>query len=282
MADKILEGKVVLMTGAGRGLGRAMSLGLVEAGATVTMIDLDKDVLKDAAQAAEKIGGQGCVLPLVADVTSQENTEIVMKKTIENFGRISVLVNNAAIGPQVFGDDVFVNPSKFWETDVRKWRRVLEVNAYGQHLMAIMAMPYMLEQGWGRIINLTTSLNTMYLKGCGAYGPSKAAAEANTSIMAQDLEGTGVTANVLIPGGPANTRMIPEASGLARDKLVQPEAMKAPVIWLASDSSDGINGMRFQAALWDAGRSQEKNIEKAGAPVAWSQLGAQAIWPDDD
>lgn len=282
MADTILEGKVVLMTGAGRGLGRAMSLSLVEAGATVTMIDLDKDVLKEAAQAAEKIGGQGCVLPLVADVTSQENAEIVMQKTIEKFGRISVLVNNAAIGPQVIADDVFENPPKFWEPNVAQWRRMLEVNAYGQHLMAIKAVPYMLEQGWGRIINSTTSLNTMYLKGCGAYGPSKAAAEANTSIMAQDLEGTGVTANVLIPGGPANTRMIPEASGLARDKLVQPEAMKAPVIWLASDSSDGINGMRFQAALWDAGRSQEENIEKAGAPVAWTQLGPQAIWPDDD
>ena len=279
MADKFLEGKVVLMTGAGRGLGRAMALGLVEAGASVTMIDLDKDVLGEAVAMAEKVGGQGCALPMVADVTSEENAETVMNKTIEQFGKISVLVNDAAIGPQVIGDDLFANPVKFWEPDIAMWRRTLDVNAFGPHLMATKAVPHMVEQGWGRIINVTTSLNTMYLKGAGGYGPSKAALEANTLIMAQDVDGTGVTANVLIPGGPANTRMIPEASGLARDELVQPTQMVPPVTWLASDASASINGMRFQAALWDASQSPEENIELAGAALAWQQLGAQAIWP---
>ena len=99
--------------------------------------------------------------------------------------------------------------------------------------------------------------------------------------MAQDLERTGVTANVLVPGGPADTRMIPEASGFARDNLIQPTVMVAPSVWLASDASAEINGMRFLAALWDPDASAEINIEKAGANVAWQQLGTQAIYPDE-
>ena len=282
MPERILEGTVVLMTGAGRGLGRAMALGLVEAGASVTMIDVDEDVLQEAVAAAQRAGGQGSAMAVVADVTEERNAEEVVAKTIERFGRIGVLVNDAAIGPQAVGDALFADPVKFWQPDAALWRRVLDVNAYGSHLMAIKAVPHMLARGRGRIVNVTTSLDTMYLKGGGAYGPSKAALEANTLIMARDLEGTGVTANVLIPGGPANTRMIPEASGFARDALVQPQRMVAPVVWLASEASASINGMRFQAALWEAGRSPDENVAAAGAPVAWQQLGAQAIRPDRD
>jgi 3-oxoacyl-[acyl-carrier protein] reductase len=279
MAEKILAGKVVMMTGAGRGLGRAMSLGLVEAGAVVTMIDVDRDVVVDAAKAAERIGGQGCAMPLAADVTSRKNAEEAVAKTLERFGKISVLVNDAAIGPQAVTPDLWKKPPKFWETDPELWLRMIEVNAFGTHLMASVIVPHMIERKWGRIINVTTSLDTMYLKGCGAYGPSKAASEANTAIMAQDLEGTGVTANVLVPGGPANTRMIPEATGIARDTLIQPEKMVPPVVWLASDDSNDINGMRFRAAAWDTVLPRDTRIAQAGAPVAWKQLGAQAIHP---
>jgi 3-oxoacyl-[acyl-carrier protein] reductase len=279
MPDKTLMGKVVVMTGAGRGLGRAMALGLAEAGASVTLVDLDRDVLMDAAAAVERVGGQGCALPVEADVTSRANAREVLDRTLDRFGKVSVLVNDAAIGPQAITKDLWKNPPKFWETDPELWQRMIQVNAYGTHLMAITVVPHMIERGWGRIINVTTSLDTMYLKGCGAYGPSKAASEANTAIMAQDLEGTGVTANVLVPGGPANTRMIPEETGIPRDQLVQPEKMAAPVVWLASDDSNTINGMRFRAALWDPVLPRDIRIQQAGAPVAWKQLGAQAIHP---
>ena len=95
--------------------------------------------------------------------------------------------------------------------------------------MATAAARQLVERGWGRIINVTTNLDMMYLRGCGAYSPSKAELEANARIMAQDMQGTGVTANVLIPGSPANTRMIPQATGFDRDELVQSETMQAPV-----------------------------------------------------
>jgi NAD(P)-dependent dehydrogenase (short-subunit alcohol dehydrogenase family) len=118
----------------------------------------------------------------------------------------------------------------------------------------------------------------MYRATIGPYGPSKAALEALTAVMAEELSGTGVTANVLVPGGRADTRMIPN-DGVFEDRslLVQPEVMAAPVCWLASEASNGITNMRFRAALWDSDIPVEQAIEQSGAPAAWPQLGAQAI-----
>ena len=280
MADRVLEGKVVLMTGAGRGMGREMSLALAEAGAKVAMIDIDEDVLTAAARDAEAAGGQGCALPIVCDVTDADRAAAARDEILGRFGRLDMLVNDAVVGPERIGDHFFHDPPKFWELEDPLWRQMLEVNVYGPQLMARTVAPTMLEAGRGRIVNVTTSLNTMYRAGAGAYGPSKAALEAHTHIMAHDLEGTGVTANVLIPGGPVNTRMIPVASGVDRGELIQPTVMREPVVWLCSDDSDGVNGMRFIALRWDPSLPREERIEAAGAPVAWTQLGAQSVQPD--
>lgn len=280
MPDRRLRGKVVMMTGAGRGMGRAMSLGLARAGACVAMIDIDEDVLVAAAAEAAEIGGQGCALPIVADVANRERARRAVALAIEHFGHLDALVNDAVVGPQRIGGNFLVNKPRFWELNDDLWRQMLEVNVFGPQLMAKCVAPHMIERGWGRIVNITTSLDTMYMSGAGAYGPCKAALEAHTRIMAQDLEGSGVTANVLIPGGPVNTRMIPRDSGIPRDRLIQPTVMQDPIVWLCSKDSDGINGMRFIAALWDGAKSRKENIETAGAPVAWPQLGAQAIYPD--
>ena len=280
MADRVLEGKVVLMTGAGRGMGREMSLALAEAGAKVAMIDIDEDVLSAAARDTEAAGGQGCALPIVCDVTDADRAAAARDEILGRFGRLDMLVNDAVVGPERIGDHFFHDPPKFWELEDPLWRQMLEVNVYGPQLMARTVAPTMLEAGRGQIVNVTTSLNTMYRAGAGAYGPSKAALEAHTHIMAHDLEGTGVTANVLIPGGPVNTRMIPVASGVDRGELIQPTVMREPVVWLCSDDSDGVNGMRFIALRWDPSLPREERIEAAGAPVAWTQLGAQSVQPD--
>jgi len=280
MADRILEGKTVLMTGAGRGMGRSMSIALAVAGAKVAMIDIDKDVLAEAAKEAEDAGGQGSTKPFVCDVTDAERAKATAEDVMSSFGSIDVLVNDAVVGPERI-PDFFVTPAKFWELEDDLWNAMLRVNIFGPQLMAKTCAPYMMDRGWGRIVNVTTSLDTMYLSGAGAYGPTKAALEAHTAIMASDLDGTGVTANILIPGGPVNTRMIPEASEIPREKLIQPDVMQAPVTWLASDDSDGINNMRFIAALWDDDLPRDKRIEQAGAPVAWTQIPSKAFYPED-
>ena len=268
------------MTGAGRGMGRSMSIALAAAGAQVAMIDIDADVLAEAAEEAEDAGGQGSTRAIVCDVTDAERAKATAEEVVAAFGSLDVLVNDAVVGPERIAD-FFVKPAKFWELDDGLWNAMLRVNVFGPQLMAKTCAPYMIERGWGRIVNVTTSLDTMYLSGAGAYGPTKAALEAHTAIMASDLDGTGVSANILIPGGPVNTRMIPDASGIPREKLIQPNVMQSPITWLASDDSDGINSMRFIAALWDDALPRDQRIEQAGAPAAWTQIPSKAFYPED-
>ncbi len=278
MAERILDGKSAIVTGAGRGLGRTMALALLRAGANVAMVERDADVLEDAAREAGGLGNSAAVVACEADVTDEIAALDVIRTTIERFGGLHVLVNNAALGPQTFQPTNLEPRPPVWEIEVDLWRRILDVNASGPFIMARAVLPHLLERGWGRIINVTTSLDTMWRPGLGAYGPAKACAEAFTASLAGDLEGTGVTANVLVPGGRADTRMIPSDGEFAdRSRLVARDVMVAPVTWLASDASDGVNNMRFRAALFDPDLPPEQAAEAAGAPVAWPQLGNQAI-----
>src|SRR5438874_9202194 len=109
----------------------------------------------------------------------------------------------------------------------------------------------MRERNWGRIVNVTTSLGTMIRSGSPTYGPWKAALEAVSAIMAKDLEGSGVTVNVLVPGGVTNTGMVPQQAGFDRAQMIQPEAMAPPLVWLVSDAAGGVTGHRFLAVHWD-------------------------------
>jgi NAD(P)-dependent dehydrogenase (short-subunit alcohol dehydrogenase family) len=137
----------------------------------------------------------------------------------------------------------------------------------------------MMRQGWGRIVNVTTSLGTMLNAGSPTYGPSKAALEALSAIMAKDLDGTGVTVNVLVPGGVTNTPMISDQAGFDRAKLIQPEVMVSPLLWLVSDAAAKVTGRRFLGVHWDTELPPEEAAEKAGAPVAWTSIATMPVTP---
>ncbi len=171
-----------------------------------------------------------------------------------------------------------VKPAKVWELDQKLWERTLAVNADGPFLMIRAALPEMRRRKWGRIIGVTTSLDNMLRPGQVAYGPSKAAHEALMGILAQDLEGSGITANILVPGGPANTRMVP-ASGPFKNRaaLIQPEVMVAPLLYLCSSAADKVSGRRFIAARWSARSSAAVNARRDSAPIGWT--GSKAIMP---
>ena len=281
MQDRPLDGKVAIVTGAGSpiGLGRAMTLALVRAGARVAMLDVDEHWLEKAASDVRAVGGDDCVLALVCDVSDPDSAEEAVRRTIDGLGGLNVLVNNAGI----------MNPSApgargraaFWDIAPDIWSKIVGVNSSGPFHMARAAVPHMLAQGWGRIIGVTTSVDTMYREGMCPYGPSKAAHEALVALMARELEGTGVTANVLIPGGTTVTNLVPRDFPPGWTAPMEPEVMQAPAVWLASDESAATNGMRFIAYHWDESLPIEQRLEKAGAPAAWPQLGKQAIdpWP---
>jgi NAD(P)-dependent dehydrogenase (short-subunit alcohol dehydrogenase family) len=97
--------------------------------------------------------------------------------------------------------------------------------------------------------------------------------------MAQDLESTGVTVNVLVPGGPVNTGMVPADCGFLPEALIQPEQMCAPLRWLCTHEADGVTNLRIVAKKWDEDQPQASRLASASAPIAWPQLGLQSMFP---
>ena len=282
MEHQPLQGKVAIVTGAGSpiGMGRAMTFALVQAGARVAMLDINEEWLEQSAGEVRAAGGDDCVLDLVCDISDPEGVEDAVRKTIAGLGGLHVLINNA--GTINLADHSGGRITKFWDIAPQTWSRIIAVNSSGSFYMARAAVGHMLNQGWGRIIGVTTSVDTMYRPGMCPYGPSKASHEALVALMSRELEGTGVTANVLVPGGTTDTHVIPDDIAVGRAVLMRPEVMNKPAVWLASEESDGINGMRLIAHYWDDGLPIEQRLDRAAAPAAWPQLGKQSIVPGDD
>ena len=203
-----LDGRAVLMTGAGGGMGGAMSLGLIGEGADVLAVDVREEPLRALAEEARSRNGPGRIEPATADITDPDACENLVRRTVETFGGLHMLVNNAGIGMQTIRETYMTEPVSFWDADIERWQRMMDVNFKAPFMLAKFAAARMIAQGWGRIVNVTTSLDTMHRKAYTPYGQSKAALEAATSTWAKDLDGTGVTANVLVPGGPTDTGFI--------------------------------------------------------------------------
>jgi 3-oxoacyl-[acyl-carrier protein] reductase len=196
-------------------------------------------------------------------------------KTVDDLGGLHVVVNNAGTTPRAGG---FTTESRnFWELPVAAWNHVVSVNLNGAFFVARAAASRFVRQRFGRIIGVTTSLDTMYRPRASPYGPSKAGHEALVAMMSRELEGTGVTANVLVPGGRTNTNFFAASANVDRSTLLRPEIMQAPAVWLASDESRACSGRRIVASLWDESLPLAERLAKASAPAAWPQLGNQGI-----
>jgi NAD(P)-dependent dehydrogenase (short-subunit alcohol dehydrogenase family) len=281
MAEGLLQGKVAIITGAASpiGLGHAMTVALVRAGARVALLDINDTWLAQSAAEMRTIGGAGCALPIRVDITDPEAAEQAVRQTIVELGGLHILINNAGINPRAAEFGATPPSTNFWDISPTVWSRVIAVNLSGAFFMSRAVVGHLRGQGWGRIISVTTSMDTMWRKGGTPYGPSKAGHEALVAAMAQELEGSGVTANVLVPGGATYTNMTASTLGDARDKLIQPEVMQPPVVWLASETSHEFNGQRIIAYFWDERLPIEERLQRASAPAAWPQLGRQAIFP---
>ena len=241
-----LMNKVAIITGGGRGIGQAIAEAYSQKGAKVVITAARHREEIDAV--AAKIGG----LSIQADVTKLDDVERVINYVVSEFGRIDILVNNAARGMKFLNINFMTEWKPFWTSDPDKWRMVIDTNINGVFLMTRAVIPHMLKQGTGRIINISINHETMKHKGFSPYGPSKAALESMSIIWAQEIEGTGITINILLPGGATNTGMIPHAfPEPKRKKLLDPSIMGPPAVYLASDEAAGVNGQRIIAIDWN-------------------------------
>ena len=282
MAEQPLQGKVAIVTGAASpiGLGHAMTAGLVRAGARVALFDLNETWLEQSTSEMQKIGGENCALPIRVNITDPHAIERAIDQTISTLGGLHILVNNAGINQRSEGFTTSDQTNDFWKLTPEQWNRVIAVNLNGPFYMSRAVVGHMRNQGWGRIIGVTTSMDTMWRKHGTPYGPSKAGHEALVAAMAQELEGTGVTVNVLVPGGATYTNMTVGNTSFDQAKMIKPEVMQAPVVWLSSEASNDFTGRRIIAYYWDERLPIKERLEKASWPAAWPQLGRQAIHPN--
>ncbi|KQV83456.1 SDR family oxidoreductase [Rhizobium sp. Root1220] len=244
--------RVTIVTGGGRGLGRAMALGLAGAGFNVIATAArERAEIDSLAAEASDLYGEARVLPVIADVTSEDDCDRVVDTAVRRFGGVDVVVNNAGRGMKYVSEQFLTQPTRFWEVSPSLWKMVIDTNVNGPFLMAKAAVPLMLKAGWGRIVNISMNSETMQRQGFSPYGPSKAALESETTIWAQDLIGTGVTVNALLPGGATLTGMIPDSvSAETRSKLLDPQIIVPPLLWLVSSDADDVTGKRIVATQW--------------------------------
>ncbi|CAO3431396.1 Oxidoreductase, short-chain dehydrogenase/reductase family [Azospirillum endophyticum] len=240
-----------------------MAVGLAGAGYNVIATAAkERAEIDSLAAEAKDLYGDARILPVLADVTSEDDCDRVIDTAVRHFGSIDILVNNAGRGMKYVSEDFLTEPTRFWEVSPSLWKMVIGTNVTGPFLMARAAVPLMLKAGWGRIVNISMNSETMRRRGFSPYGPSKAALESETIIWAQDLAGTGVTVNALLPGGATLTGMIPDSvSAEIRSKLLDPRIVVPPLLWLVSPDADEVTGRRIVATQWS---EAEPLAEQAG------------------
>lgn len=271
MAESFLSSladRVFIVTGGGRGIGRQFTRTLVAAGARVVITAArNPDQLDETIAEADALAGPGRVVGVMADAADPDSGERTLDTTLKAFGRVDGLVNNAGRGlNEIRIDPTKAEPPPFWEAPADKWTGVIDINVKGPYYMARAVTPHLVKAGWGRIVNISTSTQTMIRKAYSPYGPSKAALEAMTRIWAQDLAGTGVCVHALLPGGATDTSFVPEINGVkkgADGNLLPADIMNDALLWLLSTDSDGFTGTRVIGRHWDAGLPARQAFAKA-------------------
>jgi len=230
----MLGGKVVLVTGASQGLGRALALACAKERASLVLNSRSEGGVRPVAEEAEALGVEA--LALAADVSKSADVERMVGAAVERFGRVDVLVNNAGLlGPRVRIEDY---PEE-------EWRRVIDANLTGPYLVSKAVIPHVPEGG--SIVNVVSGVSVEGRPEWGAYSVSKFGVEGLTQILAAELEERGIRANAVDPGGmrtDMRAAAYPEEDPTTR---ITPEENTAVFLYLASDESKGVTGQRFKA-----------------------------------
>ncbi|WP_079213656.1 SDR family NAD(P)-dependent oxidoreductase [Brucella pituitosa] len=236
------QAKIALVTGASRGIGRAIAVGMAKRGFDIAINDIErqKDAMQDVAKEIEASGRRA--LTVYADVSNKTDVETMVQKTVENFGRIDAVVNNAGI---LIASDVEHLKEEHWDS-------VLDVNAKGTFLVVQAVLPFMKKRNYGRIVNIASIGGKHGAPEQAHYSASKAAVMGFTRVLAQEVGTYGITANCICPGiiltdmGRVNLDDIAVREAwqekTAMRRIGDPEDVVGPVAFLASDDAAFVTG----------------------------------------
>ncbi len=231
MTTNRLNGRVAVVTGAGRGIGRAIAQRFSQEGAAVVLAARTTAQIREAAKGIESSGGYAVAIR--CDVTRERQVERLVARVAQRFGRIDILVNNAGIN---------MPPTDLTETDLAAWRRIVDVNLTGAFICTRAVLPHMKEQGTGVVLTISSVGGRRGAAGRGPYRASKAALINFTETLGAEGAEYGVRAVCLCPGG-VDTDMMRQIALAGDRELMKPEQIAEVAAYAVSDEAATLNGV---------------------------------------
>lgn len=241
--DQPLTDQAVIITGGGRGIGRAIAIAFAEAGADVCVTARSADQIEKVAAEIEKIGRKG--IAIACDVSDRASVDSTTRQAVDQLGRLDILVNNAGGG---------LERTLVGEDDPDNWQRVVEINLLGTYFSTRAALPHLKADGGGKVINVGSGMGHQARKTNSSYNVSKAGVWMLTRCLALELWDAGVTVNELIPG-PVYTELTADVfpkdqphPAISSEWVKEPEDVVPLAMLLATQSAKGPTGQSFSLA----------------------------------